>query len=62
MKEQIIAKIEKLQEEEAAIDLKEINDELIRLVTIRDEMDNKKMLLIKEINDLQALLKTIDTL
>lgn len=62
MREQIISKIRILTEERDEINTDEINQELIELCQVRDNMNERKEKINQEIEDLEKLLKTMDSL
>ena len=62
MREQIISKIETLAQERDEINTDEINQELIELCLVRDSMNERKEKINREIEDLEKLLKTMDSL
>lgn len=62
MKEQIISKIQTLTQERDEINTDEINQELIELCLVRDNMNERKEKINQEIEGLEKLLNTIESL
>ena len=62
MREQIVSKMQTLAQERDEINTDEINQELIELCLVRDSMNERKEKINQEIEELEKLLKTMDSL